>query len=239
MVLASKPVASVMRLMPQASAIDSLTREGVSAHLDGEIVLIGKAEIFGDGTVAPLSEPMREAIAKLREGGRTSMVVRRGARDLGAIGLMDTPRAVAKDALARLRALGIRRMIVISGDHQKVAEAVARQVGIDEAWGGLMPEDKVEAPRKSRGNHIARIKSSSVFSHSQGQTRRSSHVRDMGFTLDSRRIAASQRTDASGQLRNKVAVIGTAPGLSLSPSSAPFVWRKTNALLESATERGF
>ena len=41
-------------------------------------------------------------------------------------------------------------MIMISGDHQKVAEAVAAQVGIDEAWGDLMPEDKVEAIRKLR-----------------------------------------------------------------------------------------
>ncbi len=76
------------------------------------------------------------------------MVVRQGDRDLGAIGLMDTPRAAAKTALARLHALGIRRMIMISGDHQKVADAIAHQVGIDEAWGDLMPEDKVEAIKK-------------------------------------------------------------------------------------------
>ena len=63
---------------------------------------------------------------------------------------MDTPRPAAKAALARLHALGIRRMIMISGDHQNVAEAIARQVGLDEAWGDLMPEDKVEAVRKLR-----------------------------------------------------------------------------------------
>ena len=78
------------------------------------------------------------------------MVVRQGDRDLGAIGLMDTRRPAAKEALARLRAIGIRRMIMISGDHQTVADAIGRQVGIDEAWGDLMPEDKVDAIKKLR-----------------------------------------------------------------------------------------
>jgi len=77
-------------------------------------------------------------------------VVRRDQQDLGAIGLMDTPRQAAKDALDRLRRIGIERMIMISGDHQRVAEAIAKEVGIDEAWGDLMPEDKVEAIKKLR-----------------------------------------------------------------------------------------
>jgi Cd2+/Zn2+-exporting ATPase len=47
--------------------------------------------------------------------------------------------------------MGVSRMIMISGDHQKVAEAIARDVGIDEAWGDLMPEDKVAAIKKLAG----------------------------------------------------------------------------------------
>ena len=136
--------------VPGASDLKSHTGQGVSARLDGELVLIGKAEMFGAGDIAPLSDAMQAAIAQLREAGQTSMVVRRGDRDLGAIGLMDTPRPEARAALQRLRQIGIRRMIMISGDHQKVAENIARDVGLDEAWGDLMPEDKVEAIRKLR-----------------------------------------------------------------------------------------
>ena len=138
------------RTLPLGSDLDSLTGRGVAAQVEGDTVLIGKAEMFGTDDIAPLSGAMRGAIATLRENGRTTMVVRRGDRDLGAIGLMDTPREAAKAVVARLRDLGIRRMIMISGDHQKVAEAVAKQVGIDEAWGDLMPEDKVEAIKKLR-----------------------------------------------------------------------------------------
>lgn len=133
-----------------ASDLESLTGRGVAATVDGDRVFIGKAEMFGANGIAPLSAPMQDAIAVLRKGGRTTMVVRQGNRDLGAIGLMDTPRATAKMALARLAQLGVRRMIVISGDHQKVAEAIAHQVGLDEAWGDLMPEDKVEAIKNLR-----------------------------------------------------------------------------------------
>lgn len=136
--------------VPHASDLESLTGRGVTANVEGNRVLIGKAEMFGAGAIPPLSKPMQDAIGSLREGGRTTMVVRRGDRDLGAIGLMDTPREAAKAALARLHFLGIRRMIMISGDHQKVADAIAREVGLDEAWGDLMPEDKVQAIKKLR-----------------------------------------------------------------------------------------
>lgn len=128
----------------------SVTGKGVSAQIDGQTAYVGKAEMFGQDGLQPLSKEAQQHIATLREQGRTTMAVRLGETDLGVIGLMDTPRATAKAALEKLRSLGIRRMIMISGDHQKVAEAVAREVGIEEAWGGLMPEGKVEAIRKLR-----------------------------------------------------------------------------------------
>ncbi len=137
---------------PAAEDLRSHTGQGVSAMVAGELVLIGKAGMFGADGTEPLSAPMAEAISELSDSGHTSMIVRQGGRDLGAIGLMDTPRPEAAASLARLRALGIRRMIMISGDHQKVAASIAREVGLDEAWGDLMPEDKVEAIRKLRAS---------------------------------------------------------------------------------------
>ena len=132
---------------PAADGLNNLIGRGVTAKLNGETVWIGKAEMFGVDGVPALRAEVQGAI---RDNGRTTMVVRKGDRDLGAIGLLDTPREGAQQALQELRSLGISRMIMISGDHQKVATAVAKQVGLDEAWGDLMPEDKVEAIRKLR-----------------------------------------------------------------------------------------
>jgi len=134
----------------QADKLTSLTGRGVSAFVGKDEVLIGKADMFGANGIAPLSTEMEATVGKLREGGQTIIVVRRNNEDLGAIGLLDTPREAAERTLDRLRAIGIKRMIMISGDHQRAVEAIARQVGIDEAWGNLMPEDKVEAIKKLR-----------------------------------------------------------------------------------------
>ena len=135
---------------PAADGLNNLIGRGVTAKLNGETVWIGKAEMFGVDGVPALRAEVQGAIQNLRDNGRTTMVVRKGDRDLGAIGLLDTPREGVQQALQELRSLGISRMIMISGDHQKVATAVAKQVGLDEAWGDLMPEDKVEAIRKLR-----------------------------------------------------------------------------------------
>ena len=128
----------------------SLTGQGVTALVEGETIWIGKPEMFGADGVAPLGPDAEIAVAALRNQGRTLMVVRQGSHDLGVIGLLDTPRKRARETLTALRALGIRRMIMISGDHQRAAQAVAGQVGLTEAWGDLLPEDKVEAIRKLR-----------------------------------------------------------------------------------------
>lgn len=138
------------RSIPSANSLESLTGRGVRAIVDGQAVWIGKAEMFGSDGVPALGSAMTAVIEELRSNGRTTMVVRLGDRELGAIGVMDTPRATARDALLSLRSLGIERMIMISGDHQKVADAVAKDVGLDEAWGDLMPEDKVSSIRKLR-----------------------------------------------------------------------------------------
>lgn len=136
--------------IPTATDLESLPGKGITARIGNDVVLIAKAEVFGREGVPPLSSAMDEAIRTLREGGRTTVIVRRGQQDLGAIGLMDTPRNSAKHVLEQLRTLGIRRMVMISGDNQKVADVVAKEVGLDEAIGDLLPEDKVGMIQKLR-----------------------------------------------------------------------------------------
>lgn len=134
----------------QARNLKNLVGRGVRAELDDQFVWIGKVEMFGADAIPALSKAALEAAERLRQSGRTTMVVRRADKDLGVIGLLDTPREGAKEALQKLREMGIDRMIMISGDHNRVAEAVGRQVGLDEAWGDLMPDDKVQAIKNLR-----------------------------------------------------------------------------------------
>jgi Cd2+/Zn2+-exporting ATPase len=80
------------------------------------------------------------------------MIVRRGDTYLGVLGLMDAPRPDADTVIRRLRELGIQRHVVISGDNQRVVDAVAQRIGIDEARGDLLPDDKVNTIRALRAD---------------------------------------------------------------------------------------
>ena len=138
----------------QATGLEALSGRGVRAMVEAEEVYIGKPGLFSEVGGPTMPAELMADIQAAQMRGRTIMVVRRGARYLGAIGLMDTPRDSARTIAASLRDLGIRRLIMISGDNQQVADAIAAQTGIDEAWGDLLPEDKVEAIRRLReGEH--------------------------------------------------------------------------------------
>ncbi len=132
----------------QAHDVQSITGRGVKAMLAGEATYIGKESLFDEIDGPRVPDRLRTANQELKAQGRTTVIVRKGDRYLGILGLMDTPRESAKNMIVELKKMGIQRMIMLSGDNQQVADAVAKQVGIDEAIGDLMPDDKVEAIRK-------------------------------------------------------------------------------------------
>lgn len=141
-----------------ATDFASITGRGVSATYDGQIVHIGKSALFDEVDGAPVPSDLAETVNSLSANGRTTMIVRHGERYLGAIGLMDTPREAAKPVIAHLREIGVTRMMMISGDNQNVADAVAREVGLDEAFGDLMPDDKVTKIKSlSDGRGVAMV----------------------------------------------------------------------------------
>lgn len=138
----------------EATDFANIIGQGVSAKVGGNLVHIGKTALFDQTEGTPLPEDLRQTVQELSSNGRTTMIVRSGERYLGAIGLMDTPRETAKQVIADLRSIGIKNMMMISGDNQNVADAVAKEVGLDIAFGDLMPEDKVAkiAELKSQGD---------------------------------------------------------------------------------------
>ena len=135
---------------PEAEDLQSVTGHGVRATLGGEPVAVGKPDLFtlDGGSAAP--EALLERDRQLKADGRSTMLVQRGGRFLGVVGLMDTPREAARGVIRRLHDLGIERTIMISGDAQAVASSVGRAVGIDEARGDLLPDGKVEAIKQLR-----------------------------------------------------------------------------------------
>ena len=136
------------RTPPEASAVNAITGRGVRGTVDGEQVLIGNAVLFAD--TGDVDAAVTAAADQLQAAGRTIMIVKRGGRFLGVLGVMDTPRPAARGVIAALKGAGIRRAVMLSGDHQAVAESIAREVGLTDAWGDLMPADKVRAVERLR-----------------------------------------------------------------------------------------
>ena len=143
--------------VPEAGELASVTGKGVRARVGDADVEIGRILMFeGDGQ-ADVPQPVRDAVARLEQNGRSTMVVRRvgggaganGAAEwLGVLGLADEPRADVRQTLDRLRAAGMKRIMMLTGDNAGVGNAVGRAVGVDEVRAGLLPEDKVTAIRE-------------------------------------------------------------------------------------------
>lgn len=139
--------------LPEVADVRGLTGRGVQANVTGEPVHIAKPVFFTEFDHNNVPTELVSANEKLVQAGRTTMIVRKGNQYLGVLGVMDTPRPAAQQAMAELRRLGIERLVMISGDNQQVAQAVARTVGMTEAKGDLMPEQKVETIKALREQH--------------------------------------------------------------------------------------
>jgi Cd2+/Zn2+-exporting ATPase len=157
--LASALVAGGRERLPKdgdtmrADDVRGLIGRGVQASVNGENTYIAKPVLFDELEGMKLPEDLADANAKLVQSGRTTMVVHKGDRFLGVIGVMDTPRPAASTVMKQLRELGIERLVMLSGDNQHVADAVARTVGLTEAKGDLMSEQKVETVKALRERH--------------------------------------------------------------------------------------
>ena len=134
----------------KATGLKALTARGIRAQLDGQTVHIGNRRLLREVTGSDVPPTIERQLTELETGGHTAMIVHRGDRYLGVISVMDTARPSAKPTLAALRKLGIERMIMLTGDNQRVADAVAREIGITDPLGSLLPEDKVASIKKLR-----------------------------------------------------------------------------------------
>ena len=130
--------------VPHATNVEGLIGRGVKALYQNKLVYIGNRALFIEKNKG-LAEEIQNQVEAYEEEGNTTMLVEQDDQFIGIITLMDVAREDAKETLAKLKQQGIQRMIMLTGDNQRVAESIAKEIGITDAWGGLMPEQKVEA----------------------------------------------------------------------------------------------
>ncbi len=134
--------------LPPVGEVQAVTGRGLRASLDGRRVRIGNLKLFEAEGGPPVPDRIARQVESLEGKGQTTMIVQAGDRFLGIIGLADRPRESARPTLERLRELGIGALIMLTGDNERVAAAIARQVGLTEYKADLLPDEKVEAVRE-------------------------------------------------------------------------------------------
>ena len=88
---------------------------------------------------------LRGTVEQWQDEGRTALLVGGDTEVYGAIAVADRPRPHAREALQRLRQAGVHRITMLTGDNERTARSVARELGVDEYRAGLLPEQKVGA----------------------------------------------------------------------------------------------
>jgi len=127
----------------------ALVGRGVTGRIGGRVYYLGNSRLITENGFA---EPdISSRIMTLERHGKSVVLLTDETRPLALFGVADTIKESSRDAIADLHRLGVRTMM-LSGDNQHTAEAIARSVGIDEIRAGLLPEDKLSIIETLQGN---------------------------------------------------------------------------------------
>jgi Cu2+-exporting ATPase len=136
-------------VLPEVGECDFIVAHGVSAFVNSYQVLVGNHHFIAEDEEINCS--MAESTArKFRSQGKSLLYVAKEGKLIGLIGLRDIMRPEAAMALRQLKSTGVKRIVVLTGDHKASAQAMAKGLGIDEIYWELLPEDKAEVVKKLR-----------------------------------------------------------------------------------------
>ena len=141
--------------LSEPTTFEALPGRGVHATVDGHDVWIGNADLARAHGFADLGDGM---LAHHQEKGRTVLVGTIDGEAGGILALADTPKAAAREAIAELRRMGLRTLL-ISGDARRVVEAIARAIGIDDVRAEVRPDRKAEivGGLQAEGHRVAMV----------------------------------------------------------------------------------
>ena len=140
------------------TGFQSLTGAGAKATIDGLTWYIGSPGLFEHQLGVSLDE-YKARISRLQEDGKTVVLVGREQSVLGLIAIRDTIRPKAKTVIHELHEAGIEKVVMLTGDNERTARAIAGELGIEEVFAGLKPEDKSNIIRElsERYEHIIMV----------------------------------------------------------------------------------
>lgn len=142
---------------PRSTNYRARQGRGAEGEVDGHEYFVGNHRFAHE--LAVCSEDLERRLADIESGAQSVVVVGHKPHGncmgeaLGLLAIGDTIRSDAAQAMRSMHAAGVKRVVMLSGDNQRTADAIARQVGIDEALGDLLPEQKLDRVRELRAQH--------------------------------------------------------------------------------------
>ncbi|GIC72870.1 copper-translocating P-type ATPase [Limosilactobacillus fermentum] len=122
---------------------NNVAGEGVTARLAGQVIRVGSARLMA-GLAYPAELQARERA--LQDEAKTVVLVARGDAVIGLLAIQDVPKPSSKRAIEELKARGLKT-VMLTGDNQRVAQAIGDQVGIDQVIAGVLPNEKADHVR--------------------------------------------------------------------------------------------
>jgi Cu+-exporting ATPase len=140
--------------VPEASAFRAVTGKGVAGRAASGELLLGNAQLLADHGIA--TTPLGAEAERLQTEGQTVLFLAVDGTLTGLLGVTDPIKASAPEALRELRALGLR-IVMLTGDSERAAQAVAHRLGIEEVHAGVLPDGKnrVVAELQAKGRMVA------------------------------------------------------------------------------------
>ncbi|WP_035062955.1 heavy metal translocating P-type ATPase [Anoxybacillus ayderensis] len=135
----------------QPEQMETRTGSGIEGKIDGKRYRIGNERMFDQ---QDLSEQIQKDAEKLKSEGKTIVFLADEQHVLGLFGIADEVREESKEVMKQLHRIGIRRTVMLTGDHEKTAQQVAKQVGVTDVFAQLVPEQKVEKIKQLMKDNI-------------------------------------------------------------------------------------
>lgn len=142
--------------IPKAGAIEALSGMGIRGEVDGRRVWLGNRRLFAQQAIA--TDALEPALTSLEADGKTAMLVGVEGELIGIVAVADTVKPEATEAVTTLKARRIK-VVLLSGDNRRTAQAIGRQVGIDRVIAEVLPDDKVQHIRalQQEGEVVAMV----------------------------------------------------------------------------------
>lgn len=140
----------------EVAEFEALPGYGIQAKVSGKDVLVGTRKLMKERGIVVLDSEV--AMEKLESEGKTAMLIAVDQKLAGVVAVADTVKETSKEAIARMRALGLD-VIMLTGDNQRTAKAIADEVGIDHILAEVLPEQKSDEIKKlqDQGKKVAMV----------------------------------------------------------------------------------